>query len=409
MALRKFLAMAYRSVIRNTRRSLLTALAVALGLVVVMVMSGFIEGAVANAIADNIRINTGHLQIRNADYDDEKMSLLAKDLIRDGEGLAEELETMEGVRSATPVLWSGGLLSTPRESIGIQIVGINPTDAFHTPIKEGIVAGEYLKADDRGMVLVGKVLADQMEIQVGQRISLAASDANGIGQEGLFTVAGLVDTGFPGLDQNRVILPLAQAQSFSGVGDRISSLIVFLDDQNDAERVAEQLKSADIQVETWQEMNSLLVESVEVGVVFYYVVYAIVFLAVAVIIANTLLMSVFERTREIGILASLGMRGSQIMVMVLFEAIILAIFGVAVGLVLGMGAVTYFAVVGITLPVETVTLVEGMAFGTTMKGGYAPEQFVGLSLMLLVIVALVALYPAWYAARMEPVEAIHTH
>ena len=114
MALRKFLAMAYRSVIRNTRRSLLTALAVALGLVVVMVMSGFIEGAVANAIADNIRINTGHLQIRNADYDDEKMSLLAKDLIRDGEGLAEELETIEGVRSATPVLWSGGLLSTPQ-------------------------------------------------------------------------------------------------------------------------------------------------------------------------------------------------------------------------------------------------------------------------------------------------------
>ena len=78
MVIRKFLAMAYRSVIRNTRRSALTALAVALGLVVVMLMSGLIEGMVANAIADNIRVASGHLQIRNASYDVEKASLLSR-------------------------------------------------------------------------------------------------------------------------------------------------------------------------------------------------------------------------------------------------------------------------------------------------------------------------------------------
>ncbi len=408
MAFRKFMAMAFRSVIRNSRRSALTALAVALGLVVAMLMSGFIEGAIANALADNIRVNTGHLQIRNANYDVEKASLLSKDLLRDGEALAAEAETVSGVQSATPVLWTGGLLSTPRESIGIEIVGLDPEAAFHAPIRDGIVAGEYLQRDDRGRILVGKVLADQMEISVGQRISLAASDANGVGQEGIFTVAGLVDTGFPGLDQNRIILPLAQAQAFSGVGDRVSSIILMLGDQEDASVIAGEFEGPGIQVVTWEDLNSLLLQSVETGMIFYYVVYVLVFLAVAVIIANTLLMSVFERTREIGILASLGMNGRQIMVLVLFEAIILAIFGIAVGLILGMGAVTYMAVVGITLPVETVTLVDGMAFGTTMKGGYAPDQFAILSLLLLLVVALVSLYPAWYAARMEPVKAIHT-
>ena len=120
MALRKFLAMAYRSVIRNTRRSLLTALAVALGLVVVMVMSGFIEGAVDNALRDNIRISSGHLQIREESYETDKASLLAKDLLRDGDNLAMQAEAVDGVQSAAPVLWSGGLLSTPRESIGIE-------------------------------------------------------------------------------------------------------------------------------------------------------------------------------------------------------------------------------------------------------------------------------------------------
>lgn len=408
MAVRKFLAMAYRSVIRNTRRSALTALAVALGLVVVMLMAGLIEGMVANSIADNIRVRTGHLQLQSTSYEAEKASLLSKDLLRDGEELAVELEALNGVQSAAPVLWTGGLLSTPRESVGVEIVGIDPQDVFHAPIREGIVAGDYLAGDDRGQLLVGKVLADQMDISVGQRISLAASDANGVGQEGIFTVVGLVDTGFPGIDQNRVLLPLAQAQSFSGVGDRVSSVIMMLDDQDDPFALATQLDGSETKIVTWQELNRILLESVQAGMVFYYVIYAIVFLAVAVIIANTLLMSVFERTREIGILASLGMSGNQIMTMVLFEAVILAIFGVIAGWILGLGAVTYMAVVGISIPLETATLVEGMAFGTTMKGGYAPEQFVILSILLFVIVAIVSLYPAWYAARLEPVEAIHT-
>lgn len=408
MAIRKFLAMAYRSVVRNGRRSALTALAVALGLVVVMLMAGLIEGMVANSLADNIRVSTGHLQIRNINYDVDKASLLAKDLLRDGEALALEAEALNGVESAAPVLWTGGLLSTPSESIGIEVVGINPEDAFHAPIREGIVGGEYLNSDDRGRILVGKVLADQMELTVGQRVSLATSNASGAGQEGIFTVAGLVDTGFPGIDQNRVILPLAQAQSFSGVGDRVSGLILVLQDQEQAENMAAQFRGQDMQVETWRDLNGILLDSVEAGLVFYYVIYIIVFLTVAVIIANTLLMSVFERTREIGILASLGMSGGQIMTLVLFEAIILAVFGVLVGLVLGMGAVSYLAVVGISLPVETASMIEGMAIGTTMKGGYAPEQFVILSLLLLAVVALVSLYPAWYASRLEPVEALHS-
>jgi ABC-type lipoprotein release transport system permease subunit len=276
-------------------------------------------------------------------------------------------------------------------------------------VRDGIAAGEYLNADDRDQILLGQMLAEQMGITVGQRVSLAASDANGVGQEGLFTVVGLVDTGFPSIDQNRILMPLAQAQSFSGVGDRASDIIVMLDNQDDAESIAAQLRGGDIDVKTWRDLNSILLESMEIGLVFYYVIYLIVFLAVAVIIANTLLMSVFERTREIGILTSLGMNGRQIMVLILFEAFILAILGVAVGLVLGMGAVTYFAVVGISFSAETAAMVEGMAIGTTMKGGYAPGQFAILSLLLLAVVCLVSLYPAWYASRMEPVEALHTH
>jgi ABC-type antimicrobial peptide transport system permease subunit len=92
----------------------------------------------------------------------------------------------------------------------------------------------------------------------------------------------------------------------------------------------------------------------------------------------------------------------------LLEGIMLALFGIAVGLVLGLGAVSYLTFVGIPIPAETVSLVEGFAFGTTMYGGFAPDQFAILALLLLGVVSLVSLYPAWYAARMEPVEALHS-
>jgi len=408
MTIAKFFTIAYRNLVRNRRRTILTALVVALGLVVAMSFSALLDGMLVSMLADNIRVSTGHLQIRNKNYEAEKASLLYQDLLKDGETLAAQAEALPEVQSAASVLWNSGLLSTPQESLGVEIVGIDPDDVFHAPIREGIAAGEFLKSNDRGRILVGQRLAKEMGITVGQRVSVAARDANGQGQEKIFTVAGLVDTGFPGIDQNRVILPLAEAQSFSGVGNRVSSIILMLHNQEDTARVAAKLQGPDIQILTWEDLNSLLLQSWEVGIVYYYVLYAIVFLVVAALIANTLLMSVFARAREIGILTSLGVNRGQILLLFLVEGILLGLLGIAVGWVLGLGAVSYLTFVGIPIPAETVSLVEGFAFGTTMYGGFAPGQFVILSLMLLAIVVLVSLYPAWYAARMEPIEALHS-
>ncbi len=408
MAIRKFFSIAYRNLARNGRRTALTALAVGLGLVVVLAFSSLIEGMVSSMVADGVRISTGHLQIRAESYDADKASLLSRDLLKDAAAWSAQAEAIPEVQSAAPVLWSGGLLSTAQESFGIEIVGIDTEDRFHEPIREGIVAGEYLNNDDRGRILVGKVLADQMDISVGQRVSLAASNANGEAQEGIFTVAGLVDTGFPSIDQNRVILPLAQAQSFAGVGDRFSSLILLLNDQDDTAVTAAKFTEPEIQVLTWRDLNGLIVDTVENALFIYYILYGIVFLAVAVLIANTLLIAVFARAREIGILASLGMNSRQIRLLFLIEGFLLAVLGVAIGLVLGLGLVSYMTFVGITIPAETATLVEGLAFGTTIYGGFAPGQFAILSFMLLVIVSLVSLYPASLAAKMEPVEALHS-
>ena len=408
MVLKKFFTIAFRDLARNRRRTALTALAVALGLVVVMAMSSLIAGMYANMLKDNIRLVTGHLQIRKESYDDSKASLLSRDLLEDVENWVVQVEALPEVQSAAPVLLSDGLLSTSQESTSIGVLGIDPEDAFHEPIKDGITAGEFLKSDDRGRILIGQILADEMGITVGRRVSLATSNADGKAQEGIFTVAGLYDTGFPGIDQNRVILPLAQLQSFSGVGDRVSSIILVLHDREDTTQMAGRFTGPDMQVKTWEDLNAILLETLEMGIVYYNILYGIVFLVVAVLIANTLLMSVYGRAREIGILASLGMKQGQIMLLFFLEGFMIALFGIALGWVLGMGAVYYLVNVGFSIPTETASMAEGFTMGSTLYGGYNMAEFAIFSVVLLLIVSLVTLYPARFAAKMEPVEALHS-
>ncbi len=379
MAIKKFWVIAYRDLIRNRRRTLLTLLAVALGMMILIMMSALIAGIVAGGVRDNIRLNTGHLQLRNESYEIEKLSLLSRDLLQDSDALKAQAEALSEVQSAAAVLWSSGVLSTVRESTGLQITGIDPADDFHAPIRDGIVAGEYLTADGRGQILIGKRLADDMDIKVGQRVSLAMGSADGQVNEDIFTVAGLFNTGILSYDQSTVIMPLAQAQAFSNSGNRASSIIIMLNNQEDTAKVAAALQAPGIQVLTWEDLNAILLTLMDQAGGFYYLLYIIVILVVAVLIANTLLMSVFERTREMGILASLGMKGRQIMLMVLFEAVILALLGVAAGLVLGAGVVAYLARVGIEFSADAMGSVEGMALGSTMYPAFAPGEAITLS------------------------------
>jgi ABC-type lipoprotein release transport system permease subunit len=407
MAIKKFWTIAYRDLIRNRRRTILTLLAVALGMMILVLMSGFIAGMVAGGLRDNIRMNTGHIQLRDDSYEIEKLSLLSRDLLQDSDTLKAQAEALSEVQSAAPILWTSGVLSTVRESAGLAVTGIDPADDFHAPVRDGIVAGEYFTADSRGEILIGQRLADDMGITAGQRVSLTMGGADGQVNEDIFTVVGLFNTGVLNYDQNTVIMPLVQAQAFTNSGNRSSSIIVMLNNDEDTAKVAAALQAPGITVLTWEDLNAFLLTLMEQAGALYYVLYTIVILVVAVLIANTLLMSVFERTREMGILASLGMKGRQIMLMVLFEAVILALLGVAAGLILGAGIIAYWSRVGIEFSADAMAAVEGTAFSAKMYPTFAAGDAITLSLLMFFIVSLVSIYPAWYAARMEPVKALH--
>lgn len=407
MAFRTLWLLALRDLGRNRRRTLLALLAVALGLALLLFLNGYIAGVTEDSLQNSIRLRTGHVQVRAESYRDEKVSLQWKDLIADLDSLLARVNSMEGVVAVAPVLWAGGVLNTAEDGVGLQIVGIDPDSALYAPIREAVKAGNFLTADDRSGILVGRRLADSMGIGVDSSVAVTVVDADGAPQEAIFTVRGLFSTGIVSYDESSILMPLAKAQALTHTEDRATALVMLLDDQERADSVAAALAGPGLSVQTWADLNRVFLETLGTAVSFYWILDAIVMLIVAVIIANTLLMSVFERIREMGILAALGMKGRQLLQMLLCEAVILGAAGSLLGMILGGVAVWFLTTKGIYVG-EDIAGSAGSAFalGATLYGRFVPSQFVTLSFWTVVVTVLASLYPAWFAARLEPVDAL---
>jgi ABC-type lipoprotein release transport system permease subunit len=398
--------MAFRNLGRNRRRSALTLIAVALGMGLLVVLASFVKGELDATLRNGIRLQTGHVQVREESYEREKFSLAWEDLLENPRDVAAQAEALEQVRVATPVLWADGILGTAEESVGLQVVGIDPRSEAHEPFREGVVAGQFLDPEDRSGILIGEGLAESLDLGVGSDVSLLVSTANQQPDEAVFTVRGLYDTGVPVHDESTVLLPLDKAQAFTRAEDRASAIWMLLHDAEEAEEVVAALRAPQFEVVTWRELNFALLNAVEQSMGIMYLMYLVMLTVVAVVVANTLLMAVFERTQEMGILAALGMKGRQILAMFLLEAGTLGAMGVLLGLLLGGAGVLYLATVGVNIGDLTGVGSYELALPTTIYAEFAVQETVVLSIASLVITLLASLYPAWLGARMEPAEAL---
>jgi ABC-type lipoprotein release transport system permease subunit len=256
--------------------------------------------------------------------------------------------------------------------------------------------------------MIGQLLANNLRVGVGHRVNLALVNADGAADEATFTIRGLFSTGVASYDESAVFMLLSKAQAFTRTGERASAIVVLLHRQEDTEKVAAAIQSPGVATLTWRDSNQFVLQTVETAMSFYAILDGIVMLIVAVIIANTLLMAVFERIREIGVLAALGMKGRQIMQMFLFEALMLGLAGVVLGFATGSVGIVYLSNVGIPLGASASVTGSNFAMGSTMYAHFVPGTFLWLSAWTLAFVLLAALYPARFAARREPVEALRS-
>ena len=400
----QLLKMAFRNLGRNRRRSLLSALAVAMGLALLVLMASFVTGEMQGALKNTIRLETGHLQVRAASYDENKVSLDWKDLVADPASIVAQIQSLPQVQVASPRLIASGIVTIGDQSRGVQVIGIDPTSSANLPFQQGLVAGQFLQPDDREGVLIGKPLADKLKLSVGDQINLLVNLSDGGVDQQLFTIRGVYSTNTTAYDENTVFLPLAKAQAFTGAQDHASTIFVMLKNRDEAPAVAAAVQSPGFQVLTWQKMNELIVQLEDFANAYMVILYLIVLGITATVVTNTLVMAVYERTREVGVLAAIGMKGRSIMTEFLLEAALLATGGVIGGLILGSLAVGYFTRYGFYVGNYGIS---GMLLGDFLYPILTVQNLVVLAVITYVITLVASLYPAVMAARMEPVEALH--
>jgi ABC-type lipoprotein release transport system permease subunit len=396
--------MAFRDLGRNRRRSFFSALALGMGLALLLLMAAVIKGEYGGSMDTAIKLQSGHLQVRANSYDENKASVAWEDLIENPGQVATQIAALQPVRVATPRLFASGIVATGDESAGVRIVGIDPPSEANAPYRDGLVNGAFLTADDREGVLIGRRLADKLNLVAGDKVNLLINTSNGDVDQQPFVIRGIYSTSTPGFDESTVFLPLAKAQAIARAENHASTIFVLLKDRDQTNAVANALQSNQYQVLTYEQMNDILVQTEQLASGYIIIIYLIVLLITATVIVNTLIMAVFERTREIGILSAIGMKSSRIMAMFFAESSLLAVGGIVMGLVLGGLLVAYASTVGFHIGNVGVT---GILLGETIYARPSAQDAVTLTVLAFVVTLLAALYPAMLAARMEPVQALH--
>jgi putative ABC transport system permease protein len=327
--------------------------------------------------------------------------------------LLAAVERHAGVRAAPRVV-GFGLLSTGQRSSGAEILGVEPLrEARVSRLLETVVDGQGLDRASRGAVLLGKTLAEELSVVVGDEVAVVTQAADGsLGNE-LWRVRGIMRSGLASLDRSLAVVAIGDLQELMALGpERIHQVVARLPDPDQARRVAEALATSGTlprgaQVDSWETLVPVLADYRRLIRAWGWVMVAIVGTFAAFGVLNTMLMAVFERTHELGVLASLGLRPALMLAMVLAECVSLAAVGIAAGMLAGVGSMAYFVVHGwdLTRWAEGLTI-SGVLVDPILRGAWTWRALPSIAVSLAAIVSAAGLLPALRAARLRPVAAL---
>ncbi len=410
------LQIAWRNLWRNARRTAITAAAIALGYVMLLLFACLLEGVRQQMIENGTRLLLSHLQAHAPDYypDRSLYHTLGGQAGTDVRALLAALSTFPPVRAASPRVYGYGLVSSPEHSAGAELVGVVPAQEPRvTALHTRVVRGRYLSEQQPRGIVVGDKLADSIRAGVGSEVVIVTQAADGSIGNDLYRVRGIFHTGSDALDRRLVLMPLAALQELLHLEpNRVHEIGVTLADAAEATAVAaavqRQLDSAlPVRVRAWPELAPELAEYVRLNRGATAVLFFIVFLVAVIGVMNTMLMAVFERTREFGVLMALGMRPASVAGLVLAEAGILAALSLLLGGGLSTPLLWYLEVRGLDLRGVIGSLsVVGVVLDPVWYGRHDVATYLHAAAGLALTAVGAALYPAIRAARFRPVDAM---
>jgi ABC-type lipoprotein release transport system permease subunit len=397
--------LAWRNLWRNHRRTLIMLLAIAVGVWAMIFMTALMRGMVDQMIEDGIDALPGFVQVHKIGFLDDPS--VQNSMTPPSGELLEALED-EQVSAWTARLKVPAMISSERDSRGVTMLGVEPGGEVAMGFDPAsIIEGRFLQAsDDQGLVL-GRKLLDRLETDLGKRVVIMSQDPdNNIVDRG-FRVVGVFEASLSSREETLVYAGISTVQSLLGVGNRVSEIAVRGGDYRDVSALSDRVRSAagpGLDTRAWDELDSYLGMMMRVMDGFVLVWIVVIFLALSFGLANTLMMAVFERVREIGLMQALGMRPAAILYQILLESLMLIALGLAVGDLL--------AIVSI-IPIRDGMDLSAVAQGMEMMGASSVlypalllSDLVLANVVVVVLGILTSLLPAWRASQYRPVEAI---
>jgi ABC-type lipoprotein release transport system permease subunit len=397
--------LAWRNLWRNHRRTIIMLAAISIGAWAMIFMTSLMRGMVNDMLRDGISALPGHVQVHHPDYRDDPSvnNLVARTSSEISASLAAAGIDRFAARVRVPAI-----ISSERESRGVTLLGVEPAEERSiAAVGTAIAEGRALESAADSGIVIGRELADKLETEVGKRVVIMSQDPdNDVADRG-YRVVGLFEANLAAQEEMFVFAGRATVQKMLRIDDRVSEVAILGDDYRVVEPILETVRATiDDQDEIlpWTELDSYLGTMLGVMDGFVLVWVVVIFLALSFGLVNTLVMAVFERVREIGLMLALGMRPSSILGQIIIESLLLLALGLAIG-----NALAYATVVPLKDGIDISIVAEGMEwFGASsmLYPELESQDVIMANVVVLVLGFLASLSPAWRASRYEPVEAI---
>ena len=399
--------LSWRNLWRNYRRTGIMLGAIAIGVWAMIFMTALMRGMVDDMLNQGIHNLPGHIQIQHPDFLDDP-SVANSIAVPDGEFEAL-LQRLESKRWATRIKVPA-VIASERETRGINLIGIEPAaEADVSGLPELVSEGRFFESPLDGGVIIGAKLAERLETRLGKRVVVMSQDPDNNIRERGFRIVGIYRARLPGLEEFNVYAARDTLQRLLRIEGRVSQIIVVGEDYREIEPLYRQLRQQappDLQVRAWYEIDTYLAAMFKMMDGFVLVWVIIIFLALSFGLVNTLVMAIFERVREIGLIQALGMRPALILYQILMESTLLLLIGLGLGNALALATVK-----PLESGLDISVVAEGMAMmgaSSTLYPNLTLYDMVLANTVIIMLGILTSILPAWRAAKLDPVRALNT-
>jgi len=404
------LKLAWLNIWRNKRRTVITATSVFFAVLLAIVFRSLTDGVYDNMIHNVVSYSSGYLQIHQKGYWDEQS---IDNTFDEDQQLYEELLKNPKVTHIMPRLQTFGLASYAEKTKGVLILGIDPVKekAVNT-LHDKIVAGQYIKSINDNAVVLGEGLASQLKLKVNDTLVLLGQGYHASSAAAKFRVKGLIKLGALELNNNVVYMPIQQAQYMHGAENRLTAVSVMLDKSTNLEDLKHALqKSIDsdvYEVMSWKEMMPEMDQFIEADSTGHYIIIGILYFIISFGLFGTLLMMIFERKHELGILIAIGMKKRLLAWVLLLESIMISLIGCFTGVIAGMLLIQWFTRHPIHFTGELKEVYEDYGIESIIYFSSHEKIFIVQTLIVLILSILLAFYPGYKVMKLKPVEAINS-